>query len=402
MLIRLLSGLCGGCVLLMSMLFGPTAAAAPDPVFPLLLLDTGSGRVLHERATDRLWYPASLTKLMTLYLTFEALEAGRLKPEQKLQVSARASAQPPVKLGLRAGASIGVMDAVTALATVSSNDVAVVLAEALTGSEPAFAVEMTKKAAALGMTDTRFRNASGLPDSAQVTTARDMAILAQHLYRDFPGYTDVFATRSFRYDGIRHSTHNSILGQYDGADGLKTGFTCGSGYNLVATAKREDRRLVAVVLGAEDRTSRNREARALLDRGFRDGVGQGPLIGERPERAQGPAPVVLGPSVCGTAVASASASIWPIKSWGVLLGIFRSRGEGNRAITRARAQMGGLPRGRALLLERAMEKGTSWKALLIGYRHDNVGQVCLRLRAHQIDCVAQPPVVMNLPGYGKR
>ncbi|NVK40210.1 MAG: D-alanyl-D-alanine carboxypeptidase [Oceanospirillaceae bacterium] len=396
--------LSGGCVLLMTLLCGPPVAAVSDSSFPLLLLDAGSGRVLHERATDRLWYPASLTKLMTLYLTFEALRAGSLAPDQALKVSPRAAAQPAVKLGLRAGSTIGVQQAVTALATVSSNDVAVVLAEALAGSESAFAVSMTDKARTLGMRDTRFRNASGLPDSDQVTTARDMGILAQRLYRDFPEYAAVFATRSFVYDGVNRSNHNPILGQYDGADGLKTGFTCGSGYNLVATAKRNDRRLVAVVLGAEDRQSRNREARALLDRGFRDSVTGAPSIEERPDRASGPAPVVLGPGVCGTAVASSSSSgaIWPIKSWGVLLGIYGSRNEGGRAIARARSQLGGLPRGRALLLQRDMERGTSWKALLIGYRHDNVGQICLRLRARDIDCVAQPPVVMNLPGYGKR
>ncbi|GGO87289.1 hypothetical protein GCM10011348_40130 [Marinobacterium nitratireducens] len=382
---------------------GLPVAAAPDLSPPLLLLDVGSGRVLHARASDRLWYPASLAKLMTLYLTFEALDEGRLKPAQQLKVSSHAAAQPAVKLGLGSGSRISVSQAIKALATISSNDVAVVLAEALADSEAAFAERMTAKAAALGMRDTRFRNASGLPDSAQVTTARDMAILAQRLYRDFPGHTDVFATRSFVFNGASHSTHNAILGQYAGADGLKTGFTCGSGYNLVATARRDGRRLIAVVLGAEDRNSRNREARALLDRGFGATGGAGSPLDARPAHATGPAPVVLGPSVCGGSVARASSgSVWPIKSWGVLLGIYGSRGEGNRAIARARAQLGALPRGRALLLERDMERGTSWKALLIGYRPDNVGKVCLQLRARNIDCVAQPPVVMNLPGYGKR
>ncbi|MFC6673047.1 D-alanyl-D-alanine carboxypeptidase family protein [Marinobacterium aestuariivivens] len=276
----------GSAVLVLTLLFASAVATAADELSPRLLLDAGSGRVLQQQATGRLWYPASLTKLMTLYLAFEALADGRLSLDQSLPVSQRAAAQPAVKLGLRAGASLSVEQAIQALATISSNDVAVVLAEALAGSEAAFADQMTQRAASFGMLDTRFRNASGLPDPGQVTTARDMAILAQRLYRDFPQRMALFSARSFAFNGHRHGSHNPLLGGYPGADGLKTGFTCDSGYNMVATATRDDRRLVAVVLGAASRASRDRQVRALLDSGFAvaDALEALPALSDLPAR----------------------------------------------------------------------------------------------------------------------
>jgi D-alanyl-D-alanine carboxypeptidase len=377
---------------------------------PALVMDANSGAIQHQDRIDQLWYPASLTKLMTLYLVFEALDRGQLQPGSSIAVSPRAAAQPAVRLGLRAGSHIRVEDAIRALVTVSSNDAAVVLAEAVAGTEADFARLMSQRARELGMTDTRYRNASGLPDDGQVTSARDQAILAQRLITDFPERYAVFASRSMTFNGQTRNTHNGLLGSYPGADGLKTGFTCAAGYNMVASAVRNGRRLIAVVLGAQNRGARDRQVRTLLDTGFAGAVAwptmplpDAAVIGQRPAQPelaalQGP----VGRSGCARGELQAR-SVWPIESWGVLLGIYPDKAGARRAINRARAELRGTPgAGQSLLLERDMESGTSWKALLIGYRHDNVGGVCLRLRAKNIDCVAQPPVVLNLPGYARR
>lgn len=377
---------------------------------PVLLLDAASGEILRQEGLDQQWYPASLAKLMTLYLTFEALDAGRLALDAALPVSRQAAAQPAVRLGLRAGATITVAQAIEALATVSSNDVAVVLAEALGGSEARFAEQMTARAQTLGMADTHYRNASGLPDAQQVTTARDQAILAWRLLQDFPQRYGLFATRSTRYKGRTLHTHNGMLGRYPGVDGLKTGFTCAAGYNIAVSARRDNRRLLAVVLGANSRAARDKQVKLLLDEGFAasvtasDSMAESPPFMQRPElqsvAMQGP----IGRSGCERGPARGEQqAIWPIESWGLLLGIYPDRAQARRAIATVKAQLGGaLEGGRPLLLERDMENGTSWKALLIGYKRDNVGVVCLRMRAKNLDCVAQPPFMLNLPGYAKR
>jgi D-alanyl-D-alanine carboxypeptidase len=374
---------------------------------PVLVVDAASGAILHQDGADQRWYPASLAKLMTLYLVFEALDDGSLTLDSPLPVSRQAASQPAVRLGLRAGSTITVAEAMAALATVSSNDAAVVLAEALAGTEARFARLMTARAAALGMSDTQYRNASGLPDDAQVTTARDQAILARRLLENLPRHYPLFATRSARYKGRTLQNHNGLLGRYPGVDGLKTGFTCAAGYNIVASAVRDGRRLIAVVLGANSRAARDVQVGRLLDTGFAAPVALPDasavaLLEQRPEGVLAAVQGVPGRAGCERGGRQARA-VWPIESWGVLLGIYSDRAQAQRAVSKARAQLGGaLKAGRPLLLERDMEQGTSWKALLIGYRHDNVGAVCLRLRARNLDCVAQAPVVLNLPGYAKR
>jgi D-alanyl-D-alanine carboxypeptidase len=388
------------------------AAPAARAGNPVLLLDAASGQILRQEGLDQHWYPASLAKLMTLYLTFEALEEGRLTLDSALPVSRQAAAQPAVRLGLRTGATITVAQAIEALATVSSNDVAVVLAEALGGSEARFAEQMTARAQTLGMADTRYRNASGLPDAQQITTARDQAILAWRLLQDFPQRYGLFATRSTRYKGRTLHTHNGMLGRYPGVDGLKTGFTCAAGYNIAISAQRDNRRLIAVVLGANSRAARDKQVRLLLDEGFAvSATESGSMAGpppfmQRPELQSVAMQGSIGRSGCerGPVRGELQAhSVWPIESWGLLLGIYPDRAQARRAIAAAKTQLGGaLDGGRALLLERDMENGTSWKALLIGYSRDNVGVVCLRMRAKNIDCVAQPPFMLNLPGYAKR
>ncbi|MGH8611207.1 MAG: D-alanyl-D-alanine carboxypeptidase family protein [Gammaproteobacteria bacterium] len=234
-----------------------------------VVVDAQTGRVLREVNADKRNYPASLTKMMTLYLVFEALEDGRLLLEDRLRVSPHAASMVPTRLGLKTGQRIRVEDAILALVTRSANDAAVVLAEALGETEGQFARIMTGKAQWLGMRDTVFRNASGLPDKGQTSTARNMATLALALLRDFPQYYRYFSTRAFAYKGRRYHNHNALLRAYPGVDGIKTGYTRASGYNLVASATRDGQRLIAVVLGGKGARSRDRQTMQLLDQGFR-------------------------------------------------------------------------------------------------------------------------------------
>jgi D-alanyl-D-alanine carboxypeptidase len=235
------------------------------PPYADIVVDSNSGQVLHETYPDDPRHPASLTKIMTLYLLFEQLEAGKLKLDTPLDVSARAAAQRPVKLGLKANQTIKVDDAIKALVTRSANDAAVVIAEAIGGTEEDFARLMTRKAKALGMTGTVYVNASGLPADEQITTAREQAILGRAIQDRFPDYYRYFSTPSFQYRGADIHNHNSLLGQVQGVDGIKTGYTDASGYNLVASIHRNDRFLVAVVLGGTSNAARDTRMRQLLE-----------------------------------------------------------------------------------------------------------------------------------------
>ncbi len=237
-----------------------------------IVIDADSGSVLLEENADAPWYPASLTKLMTLYLVFSDLEADAVKMSTSLKASSYAVKQSPKKLGMSVGEKITVKDAIKALSTVSSNDVAMVLAEGLEGSENKFVARMNRTAVLLGMKDTFFKNPNGLPSKGQVTSARDMAILAKRLLHDFPDYYHFFSNYKIIYDGVTHLSHNSFVQNYPGADGLKTGYTCGSGYNLVASAKRKGTRLITVILGAESSGKRKAIATRLMDAGFKKGV----------------------------------------------------------------------------------------------------------------------------------
>ncbi|HET7104754.1 MAG TPA: D-alanyl-D-alanine carboxypeptidase family protein, partial [Terracidiphilus sp.] len=223
-----------------------------------IVVDAETGVVLHAQNADHLAHPASLAKLMTLYITFERLDSGRLTLGQKLHISRHAASRQPARLGLRPGASISVRSAILAIVTKSANDAAVVLAEGITGSESRFARLMTRTARELGMQRTTFYNASGLPNRRQWTTARDMSTLALAIINDFPAYYHFFRVRSFRFHGRTIYGHDHLLGRYPGADGLKTGFIRASGYNLVTSAVRHQRRLVGVVLGGSTAASRDR------------------------------------------------------------------------------------------------------------------------------------------------
>jgi len=233
-----------------------------------LVVDAQTGQVLHDTSAWELRHPASLTKLMTLYLTFEAIGQGRLRMDQRLPVSGWASIQSPTKLDLKEGDTVQVRDLILGLITKSANDAAVVLAEGIAGDEDVFAQRMTQRANQIGMGATVFRNASGLPNDQQVTTAHDMAVLAMALIRDFPTYYPLFATQEFSYAGRVHTNHNRMLGWYGGAEGLKTGYTNASGFNLVLAAKRDGRRLIGVVMGGDSAQARDNHMAELMDKGF--------------------------------------------------------------------------------------------------------------------------------------
>lgn len=236
-----------------------------NPPFSSIVVDANSGNVLQEDNADGLRHPASLTKIMTLYLLFERLDEGGLKLDSPLKVSGHAAAQAPSKLELEPGDTIQVEDAIRAIVTKSANDVAVVVAEALSGDEDEFARMMTSKAHAVGMSRTEYRNASGLPDDDQVTTARDQALLGRAIQERFPRYYRYFSTPSFTYHGNSMRNHNHLLASVEGVDGIKTGYTDASGFNLVTSLRRGNRRLVAVVLGGRSAGARDARMRDLLD-----------------------------------------------------------------------------------------------------------------------------------------
>ena len=235
---------------------------------PALLFEPATGKVLYAEDPDLSWHPASLTKLMTAYLTFTAISRGELALTDKVICSENANKQPPSKIGLPVGADMSVELALKAVLVKSANDVAVMLAEKVGGSEPGFIKLMNDAARRLGMTRTRFVNPHGLPDDRQVTTARDMAILARAILKEFPDYGDFFTLQHVKIGKRTLRNHNSLLRNYIGADGMKTGFICASGYNVVASATRKNVRLVAVVLGARSGASRRKRAAKLLDHGF--------------------------------------------------------------------------------------------------------------------------------------
>jgi D-alanyl-D-alanine carboxypeptidase len=233
-----------------------------------IVIDAESGQVLHATDADQLRHPASLTKMMTLYLTFQALEAGKLGLNQFLPVSTNAAEQPPSKLGLRPGKRIRAEDAILGLVTESANDAAMVLAEWLGGNEQGFARMMTRQARSLGMNHTRYNNPSGLPDPGQVTTARDMAVLGHALIYHFPQFYPYFSRDDFVYAGIDHHNHNHLMDRYEGMDGIKTGYIRASGFNLVASARHNDVRLIGVVFGGRSTTARDNRMAQLLDQSF--------------------------------------------------------------------------------------------------------------------------------------
>src|SRR6266700_6117082 len=243
-----------------------------SPQFASIIVDGNSGATLSSNNPDGIRHPASLTKIMTLYLLFERLDAGKMKLDTEMDVSERASDQAPTKLGLRPGQTIKVEDAIKGLVTRSANDAAVVIAEAIGGDEDDFAKLMTRKARALGMTKTVYRNASGLPNDEQVTTARDQATLGRAIQERFPRYYRYFSTSAFNWRGQSIRNHNHLLGSVEGVDGIKTGYTRASGFNLVTSMRRGNRHLIGVVLGGHSGGARDAIMRNLLAENLEKGA----------------------------------------------------------------------------------------------------------------------------------
>ncbi len=256
------------CVFLVSSAL-PSQASAGSSRYASLVVHTDSGVVLHQKNAQEPRHPASLTKMMTLYLAFDALKKRHLRFNQYIPVSRKAAAQPRLSLGLKRGGKVTVRDAVNSIAVHSANDSAVVLAEAIAGSEWRFVQRMNRTARRLGMRSTTFQNATGLHHKNQVTTARDMARLIIALQRDFPKYYRLMARKSFSFQGHRYYTHNGVLKRFRGATGGKTGYIRASGYNLAASATRHNRRLVSVVMGGRTAQYRDRMMTTLLERGFK-------------------------------------------------------------------------------------------------------------------------------------
>lgn len=387
-----------------------------------IVVDVDSGQVLHAVNADTRNYPASLTKMMTLYLVFEALEKGTLTLDQRLPVSKRAAGMPPSKLGLDAGDSISVEDAILALTTKSANDVAVVVAEALGGSEIAFAKDMTRRAEQLGMSRTTFRNASGLPNRSQQSTARDMVRLAQALMDDYPQYYHYFSATSFQYQGRSYRNHNRLLKSYQGTDGIKTGYTRASGFNLVSSVERDGRRVIAVVFGGKTARSRDAHMVKLLDRGFTRlasmGVKKIPSVPGRnpfqhPEvmmvevAAAEPAPLrqravkPVDPASQIAAVGDAGElAVDPETStndWAVQVGAF-SRFKA--AHVSAKTALETVPRvlaGAAVSIERfdSASTGVLYRSQLAGLYEQQARTACEKLIAASINCVVVQPVAQG-------
>lgn len=248
----------------------PIRAAAPanGPRYAAILINPATHEVLYANGADRIGHPASITKIMTLFIAFDELSAGRLKLTDRIPISRFAASQRPSRLGLAPGRSISVDDAIRVIAVKSANDIAVALAEKIGGTEANFAAMMTRKARALGMKKTVFVNASGLPDKRHVTTARDLALLSDALIRRHPRQYAYFSQKKFEYEKMQLTNHNKLLGKLPGMDGIKTGYTVDAGFTLAASAVRGGRRLIAVVLGEPSLAARDRDVTALLNTGF--------------------------------------------------------------------------------------------------------------------------------------
>jgi D-alanyl-D-alanine carboxypeptidase len=390
-----------------------------------IVIDASSGEVLHARNADVQNYPASLTKMMTLYLLFDSLEKGKLKLDDGLYVSSHAEAQPATKLGLNAGDTIKVEKAILAIIIQSANDAAVVVGEAIGGTEDNFADLMTKKARALGMTNTNFENASGLPDTRQHTTARDLAVLARALMTDFPQYYHYFSVTKFVWGGRTIKTHNRLMVAYDGADGLKTGYIRASGFNLVTSAIRNNTRVIGVVLGGKSPSARDQQMAKLLDGGFAE-MAMADNGRDRNTVVPGVKPADLGvaiaslddqtdtnamveaanmPETAITAAETASATgegdvdtgdtgegsnaaVPPDGGWGVQVGAFLKYAPAKLAATNAQREYRGLVDAHILVDESKTHSGaTMYRSRLIGLTQADAETACKGLRKLGTACL---------------
>ncbi|MDQ2859640.1 MAG: D-alanyl-D-alanine carboxypeptidase [Pseudomonadota bacterium] len=401
--------------------------AYAEPKNTAIVMDAHTGEVLYAERADSVRYPASITKVMTLYLAFEALAAGRLHLNDLVVVSPLAAAQPATKLGLRAGDTITVEDAMHAMAVHSANDMAVAMSEKIGGTESRFAALMTLKAQQLGMINTRYVNANGLPDNRQVTTARDMAILTRAVLRDYPQYYRFFSTEQFTYRGKTYVNTNHLLGKMPGVDGLKTGFTNAAGFNLDASAMRNGNRLIAVVMGSSSSAARNANVEGLLLTGFdvlerrargeklmvtqnlfdqtpsayqpfaRMPAGQGegdedPIDVVLTRNAARPGAMTVSPTLAG-AMSAARAAPRPVKpqarNWWVQVGEFRSHRQ-------AKAQVEDVSHRFARLFDNAEGSvdgaGRAYRARFSGFNEDAAREACSTVKSRGLPCEVRGPV----------
>jgi D-alanyl-D-alanine carboxypeptidase len=411
------------------------ARVEAKPASAAIIVDAESGAVLYQSNAKTRTYPASLTKMMTLYLLFEAVEAKQLELDDLLAVSAHAAKQPATDLGLAKGQQISVDKAILALVVHSANDVAVVIAEALGGTESKFAAMMTKKAHELGMKSTTFRNASGLPNPGQVTTARDMAILARALIARFPDFYPYFSAQRFTHRGRVYTSHNRVLMSYPGADGLKTGYIRASGFNLATSAARDGHRIVAVVLGGKSARSRDLRMIELLDQGFaqvtkKSATQVAGVLPAAPTKARTKvsssaalAAALIPPTKPGAGTVQVEsievesietetiqvASLEPISApddeaaapaedtakasagkrvWGIQVGAFNRYEPALKAANRASKKVASLVKTAQVVVdETAKGKTTLYRARLIGLSKKNAQAACKKLKAKAIDCL---------------
>ena len=348
-----------------------------------IIIDAETGDVLSSSNADSLRYPASLTKLMTLYITFNALDKGLIKFEDKLPVSRNAANRSPSKLGLKKGETITVRDAVLALIVKSANDCATVLAEGLGYSEENFAKTMTEVAQELGMKNTTFKNASGLPNRAQKTTARDMALLGAAMYHHFPEYYKLFATKKFTYNGRTYYTHNHLLKSFEGADGMKTGFTNAAGYNIVTSAERDGHRVIAVTMGHNTIRQRDTKVASLMKKGLQklamsDHIEAPNLYANADTHTYGEPSLIEAATVADEAPAS--------DVWAVQIGAFSNYAKARNYAISVKKQ---LKMAAAEIDIEPAQKGSAviYRSKLVGFEKNEADKTCNSLKKSNKSCI---------------
>lgn len=386
----------------LSMCIAVIVASSPaqaNPRYAALIMEESSGKVLYSRNADKQLYPASLTKIMTLYMVFEALQQKKITFDTRMKVSSVAASRSPSKLYLKHGSSISVKNAILALVTKSANDVATVVSEHLGGTEREFAKQMTRKARSLGMSRTTFKNASGLPNRAQKSTARDMAVLGRAIRRDFPQYYHFFSRTSFDWNGRKFRNHNKLLSQFAGTDGIKTGYINASGFNLVAATERNGVRLIGVVFGGRTGKSRNQHMMSLLGKQFERVrpimVKNAPLPSPpapRPKLPQialnlNPEPV-LSPAARNTVIQPARQAI---SAWVIQVGSYSRRVSAHKAAIRARRLAPEILGQKAAKLSLSQKGGLAlWRVRFDQLNEDQAREACATLFASVEACIAVP------------
>ncbi len=383
-----LSALAGVAIALAAMLPAQARAQIGSDRYSSIVVDAGTGNVLEAASPDAPRHPASLAKLMTLYLAFEALRDRRISIQQSVPVSPRTAATPPTKLGLVPGTRLTVEEAILGLVTKSANDAAAALGELLGGEEDRFAQMMTLRARALGMSRTTFTNASGLPDPDAWTTARDLAILARHLQTDFPGFYPYFSTPSFTFRNRVIFNHDRMLQSYPGADGMKTGYTEASGHNLVTSAVHSGVRLIGVVLGAGSNPERDAHMAMLLDRGFE----QMDVPPERRTTVASRMPSLVGTAQAATLAAQqirpAAANSRTAAAWSIQVGSFGSERAAREAASSARRATDS---GEMRIESASLRGRTIWRAQVTGLTAAEAQGTCSALARHRSACTVLRP-----------